>query len=57
MLIETVASPIQTELVVIAENVEAEPVIRTSIISLLNCIIGLLVFIAILGAIMYMIML
>jgi len=57
MLIETVASPIQTELVVIAENVEAESVVRTSIISLLNCIIGLLVFISILGAIMYIIML
>ena len=56
MLIETVASPIQTELVVIAENVEAEPVIRTSIISLLNCIIGLLVFISIIGAIFYMVM-
>jgi hypothetical protein len=55
MLIETVANPIQTELVVIAENVEAEPVIRASIISLLNCIIGLLVFISIIGAILYMI--
>lgn len=57
MLIETVASPIHAEVIIIAENVEAEPVVRNSIVSLLKSIVELLVVIAILGAIIYMVML
>jgi hypothetical protein len=56
MLIETVASPIQAEVIIIAENVEAESVIRNSIISLLKCIVGLLTIITIIGAILYILM-
>jgi hypothetical protein len=57
MLIETVACPIQAEVIIITENVEAEPVIRTRIISLLKSIVGLLTMITIMGAIIYMLML
>jgi hypothetical protein len=57
MLLETVACPIQSEVIIIAENVEAEPVVRTSIVSLLNYIACLLTIIAIIGGIMYMLML
>jgi len=57
MLIETVACPIQEEVIIIAENVEAEPVIRTRIISLLKSIVGMLTMITIMGAIIYMLML
>ena len=57
MLIETVACPIQAEVIIIAENVEAEPVIRTRIISLLKSIVGMLTMITIMGAIIYMLML